>query len=100
MFEPRDHTECHLTPVRPHDANSLRQAQTTDPATFQLIPLTHPCDHNPTEAFVLKANTSFVDWAESSSATIKPRVPCANHNFSLRTTLRRRRMTWHRCPLI
>ncbi len=106
MVEQPDHTERHLISLPPHDANDLRQAQTTHPATCQLIPLTHTCDllddprdHNSTEAFVLKANTSLLDWAESSSATIKPCIPCANHNFSLRTTLKRRRMACHSCLL-
>jgi hypothetical protein len=104
MVEQPDHTERHLIPVPPHDANDLRQAQTTDPATCQLIPLTHTCDlsddprdRNSTEAFVLKANASFVDRAESSSATVKPRISCANRNISLRTTFRHRRTPWHHC---
>jgi hypothetical protein len=104
MVEQPDHTERHLIPVPPHDANGLRQAQTTDPATCQLIPLTHTCDlldsprdYNSTQTCVLEANLTSVDRAESSSATIKPRISCANHDFSLRTTFRHRRTPWHHC---
>jgi hypothetical protein len=103
MVEQPDHTERHLIPVPPHDANGLRQAQTTDPATCQLIPLTHTCDllddprdHNSTQAYVFEANATSVDRAASFPAKVKLHILWANHDFSLRTTFRRRRTPWHR----